>query len=54
MVGGAVDNKLVDLSIFDTPPERFALIPHVCRTGRNVIFISLLGHNVMAGGLNRQ
>ena len=37
MVGGAVDYKVVDLSIFDTSPERFALIPHVCRTKGNVI-----------------
>ena len=54
MVGGAVDYTVVDLSIFDTSPERFALIPHVCRTKGNVIFIFLLGNNVMAGGLNRQ
>ena len=33
MVGGAVDYALVDISIFDTSSERFALIPHACRTG---------------------
>ena len=54
MVGGAVDYTVVDISIFDTSPERFALIPHVCRTGGIVIFILLLGNNVMEGELNRQ
>ena len=54
MVGGAVDYTIVDLSIFDISPERFAVIPHVCRTKANVIFILLLGNNVLAGGLNRQ
>ena len=53
MVGGAVDKTVVDISIFDTSPERFALIPHVCRTGGNVIYILLLKSNVMVGGLNK-
>ena len=54
MVGGAVDYTVVDISIFDTSPVRFALISHVCRTGGNMISTLLLGNNVMAGGLNRQ
>ena len=40
MVGGAIDYTVVDISIFDTSPERLALIPHVCRTGGgDLIFI---------------
>ena len=54
MVGGPLDVKLRVSSVFDTSPERSALIPHVCRSGRNVISISLLGNDVMSGGLNRQ